>query len=53
MTSHSGSEADSKASAKCGEVAISVPTAPEDSKPASEEVSRMAHEAVKNFHECF
>lgn len=28
-------------------------TAPEDSTPVSEEVSRMAHEAVKNFHECF
>lgn len=30
-----------------------MPTAPEDSKPVSEEVSRMAHEAVKNFHEYF
>jgi len=27
--------------------------APEDDTPVSEAVSRMAHEAVKNFHECF
>ena len=27
--------------------------APEDNTPVSAEVSRMAHEAVKNFHECF
>lgn len=53
LKAHSGSEAGSKTSAKFGEVAISVPTAPEDSTPVSEEVSRMVHEAVKNFHECF
>jgi len=28
-------------------------TAPEDDTPVSEDLSRMAHEAVKNFHECF
>lgn len=28
-------------------------SAPEDDAPVSEEISRMAHEAVKNFHECF
>lgn len=28
-------------------------TAPEDDALVSEEVSRKAHEAVKNFHECF
>jgi hypothetical protein len=28
-------------------------TAPEDDMPVAEDVSRMAHEAVKNFHECF
>ena len=26
---------------------------PEDTKPVSVEIQRMAHEAVKNFHECF
>lgn len=28
-------------------------TAPQDDTPVSEDLSRMAHEAVKNFHECF
>lgn len=28
-------------------------TEPEVNTPVSEEVQRMAHEAVKNFHECF
>jgi hypothetical protein len=28
-------------------------SAPEDDAPVSAEVSHMAHEAVKNFHECF